>query len=65
MHTGTTQDNTHTGGASIDLRHHLGLLVRGAADHENDNILWLIPSMPAAFEERVLQLLQTTLDEVL
>lgn len=65
MNTSTTQNDAHTGGAGIDLRHHLGLLVRGATDHENDDILWLVPGMPAAFEERILQLFQTTFDKIL
>lgn len=62
MNTGTSQDNTHARRTGIDLCHHLGLLVRGATDHKDDDVLGLVPGMPAAFEERVLQFLQATFD---
>lgn len=65
MDGGTAKDNAHTGGAGVDLCYHLGFFVGGATDYEDDYILRFVPCVPTALEEWVLQLLQTTFDEVL
>lgn len=60
-----TQDNTNTRRAGIHLSDHLSLLIGGAANHEDDNILGLVASVPAAFQEWVLHLLQAALNQIL
>ena len=65
MYTGPAQNNAHAGRAGIDLSDHLRLLVCCAPNHEDDDVLGLIPRVSAAFEEWILQLLQTAFNEVL
>jgi hypothetical protein len=47
------------------LGYHLGLLVCHPADHEDNNILRLVPSVSTSLKEGVLQFLETPFNEVL
>ena len=65
MNARAAQDHPNSRGTGIDLRHHLRFLVRGATDHEDDNILRLVACRSATFNERVLLFLQPCFDEIL
>lgn len=65
MNGSAAENDSHAWGAGIDLRYHLGLLVCGAANHKDDDVLRLVPRVSTTLKEGVLQFLQAAFDEVL
>lgn len=65
MNARSAQDHPNPRRAGVDLRHHLRFFVHCASDHEYDDILRLVTCRSAAFNERVLLLFQSCLDEIL
>lgn len=59
------ENDSHTRGAGINLRYHFGLLICGATNHKDDDILRLVPRVSTTLEEGVLQFLQAAFDEIL
>lgn len=65
MNGSASENDSHSRGAGIDLCYHLGLLIRGATNHKDDDVLRLVPRVSTTLEEGVLQFLQAAFDEIL
>ena len=60
-----TEHHSDARAGSIDLRDHASLLVRYAADHEDNNVLRLVSRLTTALDEWIEVVFQPALDQVL